>query len=136
MSINIPFKSGGVFQAEAFVHSQTIASGQTGDLITIGTAGKRTRLTYLLADTGVEPQTGISVTVDGSIVIPIGDLDEENPTSTSSGNIGIYQGRSAGGADSISGVLQVIEGEFITITKDTGNTTYAILYSYLTGVYA
>ena len=126
---------GGYFKIESFVHSQEIAIGQTGDLVTIGTAGKVTRLTYFTCS-GVNSQSGITVSRDGFVVMT-GELEDHIATSTL-GRIGVYSGSS--GASNIytvarTGVLDYIEGEFITLSKDAGITATALLYSYVTGEY-
>ena len=126
---------GGYFKIESFVHSQTIATGQTGDLVTIGTAGKVTRLTYFTCR-GTSPQSGITVSRDGFDVMT-GELEDYQASQTS-GRIGVYSGSS--GSSSIyttsrTGILDYIEGEFITLSKDAGNTGQILIYSYVTGEY-
>ena len=117
-------KGGGIFRAESFIHNENIASGQTGNLITIGTAGKVTIITYLAATSN---QPGVGVTVDGDDVSLVGGLGGETS------GVG-WRVTSYGGQTSISRwYLAYITGEFITITKDAGNTTQDITLSYVTG---
>jgi len=123
---------GGYFKIESFVHSQDIAFGQTGDLVTIGTAGKVTRLTYFTCKSGAT-QTGITVSRDGFDVMT-GELEDYSPTAES-GRIGVYSGLASDFTKSRTGILDYIEGEFITISKDAGNTAQILIYSYVTGEY-
>ena len=126
---------GGYFKIESFVHSQEIAIGQTGDLVTIGTAGKVTRLTYFTCKSGAT-QSGITVSRDGFDVMT-GEL-EDYAASQIPGRIGVYSGSSGLSAiytTSRTGILDYIEGEFITLSKDAGNTAKELIYSYVTGEY-
>ena len=130
MTIKLSSKgSGGLFYiTEPFQYNQQIASGQTGTLITIGTAGKVTELTYL-ATVSTTPQAGISIEVDGNTIIPTGSLAESNPNTAA--NFGIFK-QSANTSGSI-GIPTTIRGEFISVIKDAGNTTHGLVYSYVTG---
>jgi hypothetical protein len=120
---------GNLFQAETAVINQTITSGQTGELVVIGTAGKITKLTLLTCASSIS-QAGISVVVDANTVIS-GTLSDSTPEASA----GFYVADGLGTSNitqSAGGLVDVI-GEFITIQKDTGNTTEDILYSYITG---
>ncbi len=121
---------GGVFRTEAFVFGQVISSGVTGDLVTIGTSGKVTKLTHLTTDTGVI-QTGIGITVDGVAITGLADLSDESPINNSA----FFVSDNLGTATVTQGVGKVsdIVGEFIIITKTAGNTIQDIIYSYETG---
>lgn len=124
--------AGGVFHTEAFVFNQIINSGQTGDLVVIGTVGKITQLTHLLT-TAVGTQAGISVDVDGVLIV--------NPTTLSGTGInGVLfcvlseSGATSSQAQVSRSFMKVIQGEIITIKKNAGNTTQSIHFSYITGV--
>lgn len=121
---------GGIFRAEAFVHDQTIASGQTGTLVVIGTAGKITHLTTL-ATTSVSAQSGISIDVDGDVIIGPETLSDVTPSN----DTGFYVSNnfSAGSVKIGNAAMTSVFGEFITITKDGGNTTEELGYSFVTG---
>jgi hypothetical protein len=127
----IPYKNGGgsLFYPESFIYNQQIASGQTGTLVTIGTAGKITELTYL-ATASTTNQTGISVDIDGSNVIPTGILADNSPNTA--GHFGIFS--TASNSLGSIGVPTTIRGEFISIIKDPGNTLQGLVYSYVTGI--
>lgn len=114
---------GGYFKLTAPpVTGQSIASGQTGDLVTIGTAGKITRITYLA---GLQVVPDISITRDGVLV-----LDAESiARSDFTGQTGVYIGLNIGSPSR----LREIYGEFLTISKGDGNTVDDIIYSYETG---
>lgn len=122
---------GGIFRAETFVHDQTIATGQTGDLVTIGTAGKTTKLTLLSTST-VSAQSGISIDADGVIIVGPETLSDSTPNIGS----GFFVSEAFGVANTAQGAAKLIEviGEFITFKKDAGNTTEELIYSYVIGV--
>lgn len=124
---------GGILRTETFVHSQTIASGQTGDLVVIGTAGKITELLALYTDTATN-QSGISVDVDGTILIGPDILSDISPFPAS----GFYVSKTAianiTDIRSGLGAMYNVIGEFITIRKNAGNTTQDLRYSYATVV--
>lgn len=131
MPSNIPFAAGGggIFRAETFVFNQTIASGQTGDLLIIGTAGKVARLTKLLGATAsLEP--GISIDVDGATLVGPGNLADITPSATeffvapAVGDVTLGLG---------GGNIMDVFAEFITIKKNAGNTANAISVSYEIG---
>ncbi len=124
---------GGIFRAESFVFDQAIASGQTGDLVTIGTTGKISKLTYLSNSVSSGAgQSGISIVVDGVSVITeqvLSDLD-----AATSSEFVIMNGNASGNANGSIGNILDIVGEFIVINKNAGNTTFELKYSYVTGV--
>ncbi len=122
---------GGVFRTEIFVFNQAIASGQTGDLVTIGTAGKVTRLTMLITN-GAATQTGISIDSDGATIVGPSPLSEQATPSGGSFFVAPAVGVSASVIDAGGSILDVF-GEFITIKKDGGNTSNELRYSYEIG---
>jgi hypothetical protein len=122
---------GGVFRTESFIQNTIITSGQTGSLLTIGTAGKITELTYLGTAVNTE-QTGISVEVDSLEVIPATTLADTTPVDPNS--LTIAQGFTSANMAGAPGMPKAIIGEFITIIKDAGNTAIDISVSYVTGV--
>lgn len=122
---------GGLFHAEKFVWSQIISSGQTGDLVTIGEAGKIVKLTYLTTNT-VSSQPGMGIEVDGNVVVLAQTLVDHTP-STDSGAFSVFKGCPSNDAYAVVGSLDEVVGEFITITKSAGNTTESIIYSYVIG---
>ena len=128
--------AGLVFRTETAVINQTIASGQTGDLVTIGASGKTTKLTMLSTNT-VTSQAGIGIDVDGVELIS-DTLSDYTIVAGSGFYVGAVSGATgAGGVLDIrptSGEVPDIYGEFITIKKDAGNTAQELLYSYVTGV--
>lgn len=117
---------GGVFRTESFIHDQTIASGQTGDLITIGTAGKLTTITYLVANA---TQVGIDIEVDGVALGLVGALGDFSPLAGE-----WFISENMDGALHAEAKLPNVTGEFITITKTAGNTVTGLNLSYVTGV--
>ena len=121
--------SGGVFSAEVFVSDQTIASGQTGDLVTIGTSGKLTKLTFL-ATSVAGNQPDITVTSDGFDIVSARILSPI--TTPSDDEFYISEGYGAAMQGS-QGNLTDVYGEFITISKGAGNTVTALKYAYITG---
>ena len=118
---------GGTFRTEAFIHDIDIASGQTGDLITIGTAGKVSTITYL--QTVNTSQAGIGIVVDG---VPLAILGSLSGVTTAADNWLVSE--RASNVNESRAVVPSITGEFITITKDAGNTTQGLNLSYVTGV--
>ena len=120
---------GGVYVPEVWVTNQTIGSGVTGDLVTIGTAGKITVLTYLTTDSSA--QAGMGLRIDGVVVKENETLVGTTPAISS--YWGIYTGGTAANVSAYVGRLTSVSGEFITITKTAGNTTQNLLYSYTTG---
>ena len=121
---------GGVYKVEAWVTNQTIGSGVTGDLVTIGTAGKITVLTHLTTNT-TGAQGGMGLRIDGVVIKEDEFLCDETPSNSS--HWGIYKGSPSTDLSIGASSLESICGEFITITKTAGNTTNALLYSYTTG---
>jgi len=119
---------GGIFHAESFVYNQTIPIGQSGNLVTIGTAGKVTKLVWLVSTT-TSPEFDMSVISDGNTVVS-GTLADSNP------NAGTFFVSSLYGNSNVlpsAGGLAEITGEFITIKKNTGSTVQPLGYSYVTG---
>lgn len=130
MSANIPFKSGGVsFILKLAETTQTIASGQTGLLATITPpSGQKVRITNMAVVAISQLQSGISIAINGADVITEKSIIADQLISDFTNRFGI------GGS---SGSHHVIEGqtdEPITITKNAGNTTQAIYYSFEFGV--
>lgn len=121
---------GGVFRTESFSFGNVISSGVTGDLVTIGTSGKVSKLTHLTTDTGTL-QGGIGITVDGVAITGLTDLSDESPIN----NGAFFVSENLGTATVTQGVGKVsnIVGEFIIITKTAGNTTQDIIWSAETG---
>lgn len=122
---------GGIFCAETVV-TQTIAAGVTGDLVTIGAAGKITRLTGLYVDNTSASQPGISVDVDGAEVYSPQDLSDATPAGGSGFFVSEMYGHNNLTLHDISS--KFLCGEFITVKKDAGNTTQPIKYIYETGI--
>jgi hypothetical protein len=121
---------GGVYKVEAWVTNQTMSAGVTGDLVTIGTAGKLTVLTYLTTSTP-STQEGMGLRIDGVVIKEDELLCSRTPISAS--QWGIYRGSPSANTSGGASSLESISGEFITITKTAGNTINEILYSYTTG---
>ena len=121
---------GGVFRTESFSFGNVIASGVTGDLVTIGTSGKVSKLTHLTTNTGTL-QTGIGITVDGVVITVLTDLNNQTPTNNGS----FFVSDTFGSATATDGVgkLSNIVGEFIVITKTAGNTIQDLIWSAETG---
>ena len=133
IALGITSKSaGGVFQAEMFLPMQVIpATSPIGDLVTIGTAGKLTKLTYLAANTTIQSQGGITVTADGFAVISNSNIGGYE--SVNSNHFTIRQGSSPDSDSRLSGGgMSEVVGEFITISTSV-ETFYSLLYSYQTG---
>lgn len=120
---------GGIFSAEVFVSNQTIASGQTGALVVIGTAGKITKLTFLTTSTAAE-QPDMTVSADGFDIVSARELSSITGPADDEFYIGEAFGASLQQAQ--TNLYDVI-GEFITISKGAGNTTESLKYSYVTG---
>lgn len=121
---------GGVFRTESFSFGNVIASGVTGDLVTIGTSGKVSKLTHLTTNTGTL-QAGIGITVDGVVIAGLTDLSDESPINNSA----FFVSDAFASATATDGVGKVsnIVGEFIVITKTAGNTIQDIIWSAETG---
>lgn len=134
MTIKLGLKGGGgIFRAETFVHSQTIASGQTGDLVTIGTTGKITKLTFFVTNDNAIPQPDITITSDGQNIISGEGISDYTPAL----NTGVFIAMSSTNSTDVraeAANLSDVVGEFITISKGVGNTIEPLLYSYETGV--
>tara|TARA_R110000851_G_scaffold231909_3_gene384637 strand:- start:835 stop:1242 length:408 start_codon:yes stop_codon:yes gene_type:complete len=120
---------GGVYVPEVWVTNQTLAAGVTGDILTIGTAGKITVLEYLTTDSS--SQSGMGLVVDGNVVKENEILGGTTPSSSS--HWGIYTGGSSTNVSTYVGRRTSVSGEFITLTKTGAITTQALLYSYTTG---
>lgn len=110
----------------------TIALGVTGELVKItAPAGQLVRL-HSLSTTTTSNQVGISLGVDGEIVVPTNILSDESPS-----NSGFYISRAIGGSSVATGLQQISEliGDEITINKNAGNTAESIFYAYEFGVF-
>ena len=119
---------GGMFIPEIFVYGKEIPLGQVGDLITIGTKGKITQLTYLL---GSVQEKGFTVDIDGNKVIDNKPLSGDGFRDAS--GFGVYKGAPSNlGAIVNIGGLEYLSGEIITIST-TIKTTAVVRYSYATG---
>lgn len=131
MTIEVGGGGGGIFRTETFVFNQSIASGQTGDLVIIGMAGKLTKLTSISTDSSSR-QSGMSIVVDGVTLVGPDNLSGTPPGLDS--DWFISQGSFNGDINRTGAAMGDVIGEFITIRKNAGNTTQIIKYAYQTGV--
>jgi len=123
---------GGVFIPELQKPNQTIATGQTGILVSIGTVGKITKLTYLSTSSSSAQQAGISIEVDGNELTPPSTLTSRSPVASS--DIGVFDGSPTSSLVGTISRLTEVTGEIIKIKKDAGLINYSLIYSYVTGV--
>ena len=121
--------SGGMFKAESYLFNQKIVAGQTGILVTLGTAGKITKLTHLVAD--LLAQSGISIEVDGVEVLPPQTLSDNTPLESSGFLVASFYANTS--VARTANVIEEIWGEFIVIKKDEGNIGSILTYSTQTG---
>ena len=127
------FGKGSIFRLRSRI-AGTIASGVTGNILTLtAPAGQVARLTSLFAS-AVTTQAGISVISDGNTVLS-GVLGEND--SSPSGNFLVSESfllsTSAPASDGSIIVKQVV-GNSVVINKNAGNTTEAINYAVEYGV--
>lgn len=118
-------KPGGDYKPTFFSGRLTISSGATGTLLTLtAPAGKRIRLNGLATASGT--QSGISIVADGTTVVSALTLGLNAATGfTVQANSG----------DSATGGIPYIEAlSTIVISKNAGNTTQNLSYSYSEGI--
>lgn len=123
------------FVLESFSGQLTIASGATGDILTLTpAANKKVKLDALIA---VTQQSGISIyrgavkVVDNKNLLTSGTAPIANSFVV---GVGVATGTSGGGG---AAILQSVEGrinEVIRVVKESGSTTADINYSFSTGV--
>jgi hypothetical protein len=123
------------FVLESFSGQLTIASGSSGDILTLTpAANKRVRLDALVA---VTQQTGISIYRGTTKVV-------DNKTLLTAGTgpvagafvlgVGVSTTTTAGGGATIILSVEGKTGEAIRVVKESGSTTDTINYSFSTGV--
>lgn len=125
---------GGLFRLRNKV-TGTIASGVTGNILTLtAPAGQVARLTLLVCSSSTT-QTGVSIVSDGNTVIN-GTLSQ-NDVSITSGTFFVSETYAGGSTPSSNGAkasITCVVGEVIVINKNAGNTTQSIEYSVEYGV--
>ena len=124
---------GGVFQPESRVDT-TIATGQTGDLITItAPTGKTIKVTYLFSSSTTTRQAGISLIVNGNTLIDQQSLAASVDQSvTGSFYIGMM---ASSNPTTIAGYYRIPEvycTSFV-VNKNAGNTARSIYIVYEIG---
>jgi hypothetical protein len=127
-------KTGGDFITR-FAGGGTIATGQTGLLLTLDPpSGQRVRLTHLSTTAGAA-QSGISVLLGSDTVIDEMELDGDTPNQAANFSVGKYQPYAAGNPP-MTNYHQFTgkTGEDLTITKNAGNTAAIIYYGYEYGL--
>lgn len=123
------------FVLESFSGSLAIASGASGDILTLTpAANKKVRLEVLVADV---IQTGISI-YRGSVKV-VDNKDLQTAGGSTNLNAIIVGASQANFTTAGAGahVLQVVEGkvnEVIRVVKESGSTSAIIKYSFSTGV--
>lgn len=127
------FKVGGDFVPASYTIG-SIASGVTGTLLTItAPAGKKVRLIGLAASGS---QAGITVSKDGAAVVSTQAL-ETGAKTTGFVVGGMSNPNGAGGlgspGDGVNAIPYIQGSQSITISKNAGNTTAVIYYSYQYG---
>lgn len=119
---------GGGFIPSTISAVASVASGASGDIITITPpAGKRAALTVLSLD-GVGVESGITISVNGSPVVSGATLGGDGTDVFSNGWIKIGYMPNA----NFNMVLGSTD-HVITVTKDTGTTSAVIFYAYAYG---
>lgn len=123
------------FVLESFSGQLTIASGASGDILTLSpAANKKVKLDALLPltqQTGISIYRGTTKVVDNKTLVPSG------VSPVASGfiiGVGVSSTTTAGGGATI---LLSVEGrvnEVIRVVKESGSTTDTINYSFSTGV--
>ena len=103
----------------------SIAAGATGVLATITPAVNKRAAILFMTTLGTTSQSGISVVVGGSTVVPVGTLVGENDGIGSAGRFKI--GLSSG-SSSLMMLVAKQKGAAIQIVKNAGNTTEQINY--------
>jgi hypothetical protein len=123
------------FVLESFSGQLTIASGSSGDILTLTpAANKRVRLDALIA---VTQQTGISIyrgttkVVDNKVLVTAGISPVANSVIV---GVGVSATTTAGGGAAILLSVEGKTGEVIRVAKESGSTTDTINYSFSTGV--
>lgn len=123
------------FVLESFSGQLTIASGLSGDILTLTpAANKRVRLDALVA---VTQQTGISIyrgttkVVDNKVLVTTGISPVAGAFVL---GVGISATTTAGGGATIILSVEGKTGEVIRVVKESGSTTDTINYSFSTGV--
>ena len=124
---------GGEFKPSSFTIS-SIAPGVTGTLLTItAPAGKKVRLNGL---TSSASQAGITVTVDGEVVVNALSLEPRAGTSGFCvGNMATPGGDGGVGSagDGVNVIPYLWGYSTIVISKNAGNTASTIYYSFSEG---
>lgn len=123
------------FALESFSGQLTIASGATGDILTLTpAANKKVKLDALVAltqQTGISIYRGTTKVVDNKTLITGGTSPIANAFIV---GVGVSATTTAGGGATI---LLSVEGkvnEVIRVVKESGSTDSAINYSFSTGV--
>lgn len=119
---------GGVQQITAFEFNQTIASGVTGDILTLNAPAEMLIKLTALSCTASSNQGGISIINDGYTVIDQKVLSDETPATQTA--FYISSGVGLNSVNSSNGSISDIIGASIVINKNAGNTTQNIIYSY------
>lgn len=123
--------SGGGFRSEAIV-SETIASGQTGELISLPAVdGKFYKIFLLVAASG--NQGGITLTCDGEDLFSEKSLTYSTSISTSATHTAIVRAFSSSNAGLVRNLYQEVLCESFSLHKNTGNTLQDIYLSYEIG---
>lgn len=130
--MTIELVSGGGIQVEEFISGKlSLASGASGDILTISPASNQiVQLTGLVCSAG-GAESGITVTVGGREIITSLILDTNNESQV--GEFSVRGLASASTGNDFTGTVQTINGaagEDIVVSKDTGSTSSTISYSY------
>jgi hypothetical protein len=102
-----------------------IAAGATGVLATITPASNKRAALLFMSTLGTTNQSGISVVIGGTTVIPVGTLVGE---SDGIGSAGRFKIGLSSGSSSIGMLVAKQKGAVIQIVKNAGNTTEQINY--------
>lgn len=128
------FGKGSIFRLHSRI-TGTIASGVTGNILTLtAPAGQVAKLTFLASDTATA-QAGISVVRDG-ITCLSGTLSDDDSTPGAGTFMVAETVVNSAVTSKIFGlvVVKTVVGNQIIINKNAGNTTQAINYAVEYGV--
>ena len=111
----------------------TVASGVTGNILTVSAPDQQKQLVvmYLLCVNSGSTQAGISLIIDGNTIWNTVTLDGSQTSVDSNRKIARnFKTNSEGGMLLTRNMLECAAGKSITVNKNTGNTSQAILYGY------